>query len=107
MSMSNRRSNWVRLGPVSIRIGSRHLASWGYPRIAIGGLSIWSRMNTGQRILVSYHPRRSVTWVFSLQGSMWLKPRRPHWHKSRRSFSASFGFFGFMLSWQAPMWRKP
>ena len=34
--------NWIALGPVRIRIGSKYLAPWGFPRLQIGGLSLWS-----------------------------------------------------------------
>lgn len=58
--------NWLRLGPASIRIGSRHLAASGFPRLQIGGLSIWSRCSDGSLLLASYHPRNSPTWHLSL-----------------------------------------
>ncbi len=60
------RSNWLRFGPVVIRIGSRHLASWGFPRLEIGGLSIWSGNSDGSLCLASYHPRSSFTWLWSV-----------------------------------------
>ncbi len=57
-------ANHVRLGPVTLRVGSRNLAPWGYPRVQIGGLSFWSRTNSGDLHLAAYHPRRSITWLW-------------------------------------------
>lgn len=59
-----KRPNHVRLGPVILRIGSRNLAPWGFPRIQIGGLSLWSRTNSGDLHLAAYHPRASLTWLW-------------------------------------------
>lgn len=56
--------NHLRLGPVIFRVGGKNLAPWGYPRVQIGGLSIWSRTNTGELHLASYHPRSSITWLW-------------------------------------------
>ena len=58
--------NWIKLGPVCVRTGSKHLAPWGYARVSIGGLSLWSRTNSGDRVLASYHPRGCSTWHWSL-----------------------------------------
>ena len=33
--------NYLALGPVRIRINSKHLAGWGYPSIQIGALSLF------------------------------------------------------------------
>lgn len=56
--------NHISIGPVRIRTGSRYLAKWGFPRLQIGGLSIWSWSNSGDLLLASYHPRRSITWLW-------------------------------------------
>jgi hypothetical protein len=40
------------------------MVSWGYPRIQIGGLSLWYWTNSGDFSLVSYHPRWSLTWLW-------------------------------------------
>lgn len=58
--------NYISLGPVRIRHGSKHLAKWGFPRIAIGGLSLWTWTNTGQFTLASYHPASSITWLWAV-----------------------------------------
>jgi hypothetical protein len=57
--------NFITLGPVSLRVGSKHLAPWGFPRIRIGGLSLWSWTNSGHFVPASYHPRSSITWIWS------------------------------------------
>ena len=76
------RSNHIKIGPVIIRVGSKHLAPWGFPRIKIGGLSLWSWTNTGQLVPASYPPRKSITWLWSL----WVEPRRPwRWTLHRQS----------------------
>ena len=57
--------NHLNIGPVSIRVGSKNIAAWSYPRLQIGGLSIWSWTNTGELLLAAYHPRSSITWLWS------------------------------------------
>jgi hypothetical protein len=58
--------NHVAIGPLRIRIGSRNLARWGYPRIQIGGLSLWSWTSSGHFVPISYHPRSSITWLWTV-----------------------------------------
>jgi hypothetical protein len=81
--------NYLIFGPVRIRISSKHLASWGFARISIGGLSLWSWSNSGELILASYHPRSSLTWLWSValgkrkweRGWVQRDPwRRSQWH---------------------------
>lgn len=74
-------SNHFKLGPVIIRTGSKHLAPWGFPRVRIGGLSLWSRSNTGAWIPASYHPKSSITWLWSI----WVS-RSPRWGFSVQVF---------------------
>jgi hypothetical protein len=54
--------SWLKLGPVTIRVGSKYLAKWGFPRVQIGGLSFWSRDTGGRLHLAAYHPRGCLTW---------------------------------------------
>ena len=56
--------NYVHIGPVTIRTGSRYLAKWGFPRVQIGGLSLWSWTNSGDLQIAAYHPRASITWLW-------------------------------------------
>jgi hypothetical protein len=58
--------NHYGIGPIIVRIGSKHLAPWGFPRVQIGGLSLWSWTNSGDLLLAAYHPRRSITWLWSI-----------------------------------------
>lgn len=58
--------NYLTLGPVRLLVNRQYLASWGYPRLSIGGLSLWSKSNNGDRTLASYHPRDSLTWHWSV-----------------------------------------
>lgn len=76
-------TNHIRLGPVTVRLGSRGIAKWGYPWLQIGGLSIWSRTNDGDLHLAAYHPRRSITWLWFIG----LSKRQPDmfgWEEFRR-----------------------
>lgn len=59
-------SNHVRLGPVIIRTGSKHLAFWGFPRLRCHGVSVWTWCNDMSLILISYHPASSLTWLWSV-----------------------------------------
>lgn len=73
--------NHIRIGPVTLRIGSKLLASWGFPRVTIGGMSIWSRTNGGEVLLLAYHPRDCTTWHWSIgitrrQSACWTKANR-------------------------------
>jgi hypothetical protein len=56
--------NHIRIGPITLRVGSKHLAPWGFPRVQIRGLSLWSWSNNGDLHLAGYHPRRSITWLW-------------------------------------------
>jgi hypothetical protein len=68
--------NYVTLGPVRIRISKRHLADWGYPIFSIGGLSFFTRSTNGDMIMVSCHPKGSITWHW---GVTWSKTQQVHW----------------------------
>jgi hypothetical protein len=70
----------LKLGPVVVRYG-KHLASWGYPRLQLGGLSFWSWTNGGDFSLAAYHPRSSIIWIWFIHVS-----RRPG-----RGYMATFG----------------
>lgn len=81
--------NYLVMGPVRIRISTRHLAPWGYARLVIGGLDLLSRTNDGHLVLASYHPSWSHTWRWSAQvfkgtaGKRWInrsQHRRGQWH---------------------------
>lgn len=67
------RSNYIQIGPAIIRVGSKHLASWGFPRLCIGGLSVWSWTNEEWLTLASYHPASSITWLWAV----YVDPLRP------------------------------
>lgn len=58
--------SYLVLGPLRIRTSTRYLAKWGFPVIGIGGLDLFSRSNTGDLILASYHPRKCITWHWSV-----------------------------------------
>lgn len=100
--------NWLRVGPLVIRTGSKHLASWGYPRLKIGGLSFWTRSNDGELNLAGYHPRSSITWLWFLRLT----------RSGGQSFTHRMGASGMRLQrlpfgwalafhWQARMpWRR-
>lgn len=100
-------SNWLILGPVRVRVGSKHLAPWGYPRIEVGGLSLWSRWNTGERLLASYHPRSSITWLWQLSLHRRRNPVKAYRHNCGgwRHVYLPFGWTLDLL-WQKRMPRK-
>lgn len=54
--------NYLRLGPVHLRVSTKHLANWGYPAVRIAGLSLLTRDNGGRLHLASYHPKGCTTW---------------------------------------------
>ena len=56
---------WISIGPVSIRLSSKNLAPWGFPRLYIGGYSFWSWTSDGWFMPAAYHPKGSITWVWS------------------------------------------
>lgn len=58
--------NYLHFGPVSVRISRKHLAWWGFPLLRFGGVSLFSRSNDGGYILASYHPKKSLTWHWSV-----------------------------------------
>jgi hypothetical protein len=58
-------SNYISIGPLHIRIRSKHIAPWGFPRVMVNGFSVWSWTNSGELCLASYHPRSSITWLWA------------------------------------------
>lgn len=81
--------NYVTLGPVHLRISSKHIAPWGYARLMIGGLSFFSRTNSQEVMLASYQPKGSTWhWSFYLARDKaphrrWVERstlRRGQWH---------------------------
>lgn len=81
--------NYILFGPVALRISSRLLAPWGYERIKIGGLSLFTRTSAGDLSIASYHPGGQSTWNWSLTLMHWgtsntwvarSKIRRGQWH---------------------------
>ena len=58
--------NYLHLGPMRLRTSRKGLATWGYERLGIGGLSLLSRDSAGRLGLASYHPRRSKTWLWAV-----------------------------------------
>lgn len=74
-------------GPVRVRTSRKYLANWGFPVIGIGGLDLFSRSNTGDFIFASYHPRKCITWHWSVSigktdnlGRAAKRWRRGQWH---------------------------
>lgn len=57
--------NYIKLGPVSLRVSRKYLAPWGFALVQIGGLDVWSWHNDGSLGLASYHPRGSLCWHWS------------------------------------------
>lgn len=58
--------NYLAAGPLRVRISSHGLARWGYERIGVAGFSFLSRDSGGDLMLAAYHPRRSLTWHWSV-----------------------------------------
>jgi len=100
--------NYFTFGPLRIRINSKHLAGWGYPSIAIGGLSLFTWTNTGGLTLASYQPRNETWhWAFVVQRSQYTKDfiskdptRRGQWHDYYRLP------FGFEIVHSRQDWHK-
>lgn len=58
--------NYLRFGPVAIKLSNRYQAEWAYERLRIGGLSFLSRDSGGGLTLAAYHPRSCPTWHWSV-----------------------------------------
>jgi hypothetical protein len=100
-------SNWLTLGPVSLRISSKHLAPWGFPRLRIGGYEFWTWNNDGNFMPAGYHPRNSITWIWSttlVKAPCDFRYCGSHGGPSYRTFWLPFGW-RLVLSRQKPMWR--
>lgn len=80
--------NFIHLGPVTIRTGSRYLAKWGFPRLQINGLSFWTWSNGGDFIIASYHPRTSITWLWSIAIMKRSRGYQSFFNKEGRAFRA-------------------
>lgn len=81
--------NYHSLGPVSICISRKGIASWGYECLRIGGLRLFTRNSNGSYCIASYHPRSSGTWYWSVSigkyegAKRWIARdprRRNQWH---------------------------
>lgn len=97
--------NWIRLGPVRIRIGSKYLAPWGFPRLQVGALSLWSYWNDGTFCPAAYHPRSSITWLWQtrLERGEW-KPPYQYNSTGGRDVQLPFGW-KLHIMWQDRMPR--
>lgn len=100
--------NYIHIGPVSIKVNSKNLAFWGYPRIKIGGYSIWDWDNNGSFMPAAYHPQESITWIWATR----LTRKRgrvthsyTHNNGGSKSYLLLFGW-QFIYDWQHPMWKK-
>lgn len=58
--------NYIRVGPIAVRISRKNLAKWGWPVIELGGLRLFSRNSNGELGLAAYHPRDSLTWHWAI-----------------------------------------
>jgi hypothetical protein len=93
---------WHKFGPVAIRTGwMPNTVRWGQPRVRIGGLTLWSRSNSGAFIPASYHPNWSATWRWTI----WISKDRHHrgwlWYKPRwREVDISFFGYTCEFRWQ-------
>ena len=98
--------NYIRLGPIAIKISSKNIAFWGYPRLQIGGYSFWSWCNTGEFCPASYHPGESLTWLWTTRIARGKK-RHSYTHNSggTKAYWLPFGW-QLIYSWQHPMWKK-
>ena len=99
-------SNWIHVGPVHIRVSGKHLAPWGFPRLQIGGLRLWSWWNDGDFAPASYHPRSSITWLW--QTKLHRKGWRPPYQYNSTGGRDIRLPFGWVLSimWQDRMRRR-
>ena len=104
---------YLTFGPVRLRLHSRHLASWGYPRLQIGGLAVGSRSNIGDIILASYHPKSSITWLWSVALGRNKTPRKNIVNLDTRRFGQWHDYIRLPFAWelrishQKRMTRRP
>lgn len=62
--------NYLCLGPLALKISNRGIANWGYERLKIGPLSVWSRSSSGERMIASYR-RPNETWRWCVGIGKW------------------------------------
>lgn len=72
----------IIIGPVQLRLSSHNLCWWGFPRLKIGGLTIWSWHSDGALGLAAYHPKGSTAWHWSISLT-----RRQRYFKGWRSIT--------------------
>lgn len=96
--------NYVRIGPVAIKVNSKGIAFWGYPRIQIGGLSLWLWSNTREFMPASYHPDASITWLWSWRLTRRKSASHTHNNGGDKVYWLPFGW-RLVYSWQHPMWK--
>jgi hypothetical protein len=67
------------------------LADWGYPVLSLpGGVDVWTRGNTPNWIvLISRHPRWSITWLWCIDLFWGARPGGTYWQK-RWGFSLGY-----------------
>jgi hypothetical protein len=99
---------WISIGPVSIRLHSKHLAPWGFPRLQIGGYSFWSWNNNGYFMPAGYHPRGSITWIWSttiVKAPLGLRYCDTLGVRRHSNVWLPFGW-RLIVSRQKPMWKE-
>lgn len=99
-------SNWFTLGPVCIRIGSKHLAPWGYDRIRIGGFGMFSRTSSGELTLAAYHPRGCTTWHWYATLCRWPSSFRGLVHRDTRRVCQWHDYFRVSPRWAIRIGRQ-
>lgn len=85
--------NLLVLGPLRVRLSRKGLASWGYARIEIGGLRLFSRTNSARTYnLAAFHSSHSLTWrwVLSISRQPFCLPK-PYAGRNSMGFGAGFG----------------
>lgn len=98
--------NYLRLGPVSIKVSNKYQAAWGYPMVRIGGLSILTRDSGGGMNLMGYHPRSSLTWLWFINAYRGKAMAPQKWGShGHRDFSLPFGWV-LRYHWQKRMNRR-
>lgn len=93
------------IGSMVFRTGK---LGWGYPRIYINGLSLFTWGNDGSFHLASYHPRSSITWLWDITIGWPTKKCRsrvnwwkPGYWKSSVKTAWSIWALGFSVSYSS------
>lgn len=100
--------NYVKIGPLAVRVSTKGIADWGYPLFATRDYAFLMRDSGGGLCLAGFNPHDSLTWVWGLRLHRVGRDHPIFWDQGqhfsfqrRRTFRVPFTTWALTLSTQA------